>query len=102
MIHSFLIINKSGKIRLRRFYDGSTLEQQTERVQKISKLISSRPSNAGNIIDGDFGFDEKVTLVYRSYATLLFIVAIDAAESALATIDLIHVFVRALDQCFEK
>jgi len=41
-------------------------------------------------------------LIYRHYATLYFIFAVDEAESELGILDLIQVFVEALDKCFEN
>ena len=43
-----------------------------------------------------------VRLIYRHYATLYFIFAVDEAESELGILDLIQVFVEALDKCFEN
>jgi AP-3 complex subunit sigma len=41
-------------------------------------------------------------LIYRHYATLYFIFVADATESELGILDLIQVFVEALDKCFEN
>lgn len=45
-------------------------------------------------------FDSK--LIYRHYATLFFIFLVDQSESELGILDLIQVFVEALDQRFEN
>lgn len=44
----------------------------------------------------------KKRIVYRHYATLFFIFIVDSAESDLAILDLIQVFVEVLDRCFEN
>jgi AP-3 complex subunit sigma len=49
---------------------------------------------------GVWGKDTK--LVYRVYATLYFVVIVDGSESELGILDLIHVFVEALDHIFEN
>jgi AP-3 complex subunit sigma len=41
-------------------------------------------------------------LVYRHYATLFFVFAVDGSESELGILDLIQVFVEVLDKCFEN
>ena len=41
-------------------------------------------------------------VVYRHYATLYFIFIVDQQESDLGILDLIQVFVEALDKCFEN
>lgn len=52
--------------------------------------------------DGDGGDDNSVRLIYRHYATLYFIFAVDQCESELGVLDLIQVFVESLDKCFEN
>ena len=47
-----------------------------------------------------WGDDTK--LIYRHYATLYFVFAVDKLESDLGILDLIQVFVEALDKCFEN
>ena len=41
-------------------------------------------------------------MIYRHYATLYFVFAVDQQESDLGILDLIQVFVEALDKCFEN
>lgn len=41
-------------------------------------------------------------MIYRHYATLYFVFAVDKQESDLGILDLIQVFVEALDKCFEN
>lgn len=45
---------------------------------------------------------EATKIIYRHYATLYFIFAVDEQESDLGILDLIQVFVEALDRCFEN
>jgi len=47
-------------------------------------------------------FEPPSKLIYRHYATLYFVFAVDAQESDLGILDLIQVFVEALDKCFEN
>lgn len=46
------------------------------------------------------GKDSK--LIYRHYATLYFVFAVDSSESELGILDLIQVFVESLDKRFEN
>lgn len=46
-------------------------------------------------------FSKDTKLIYRHYATLYFVFAVDAAESELGILDLIQVLVEVLDKCFE-
>lgn len=45
---------------------------------------------------------DNVKLIYRHYATLYFVFAVDQQESDLGILDLIQVFVESLDRCFES
>jgi AP-3 complex subunit sigma len=45
---------------------------------------------------------KEVKLVYRHYATLYFVFAVDKQESELGILDLVQVFVEVLDKCFEN
>merc|ERR1711915_498806 len=59
--------------------------------------------NVCNFLEGGSligGSDYK--LIYRHYATLYFVFCVDSSESELGILDLIQVFVEALDKCFEN
>lgn len=45
---------------------------------------------------------DQIKLIYRHYATLYFVFAVDQQESDLGILDLIQVFVEALDKIFEN
>lgn len=53
-----------------------------------------------NIIEDGQIWGIKARIIYRHYATLYFIFIVDRSESELGTLDLIQIFVEALDQCF--
>eukprot|EP00758_Cryptobia_borreli_P002803 Tbor_TRINITY_DN3299_c0_g1::TRINITY_DN3299_c0_g1_i1::g.23760::m.23760/K12399/AP3S; AP-3 complex subunit sigma len=104
MIKAIIIINTSGKIRLLNFFENHIpLSSQQELVQKVFRTISKRGDNLCNFVDG---FSEWPTadtrIVYRRYATLCFVFVVDSSESQLAILDLIQVFVEALDRTFES
>ncbi|KAJ7155708.1 Adaptor protein complex sigma subunit [Mycena filopes] len=111
MIHAVLIFNTSGVARLTKFYTPLHQSSQTL-IPKIFSLICSRPADLCNFLDapeleaffepkiGEVG--ERCRVVYRNYATLYFVFVVDGAESELGILDLIHVFVGALDRAFEN
>lgn len=108
MIHAVLIFNTSGVPRLTKFYTPLHSASQPL-INKIFSLISRRPSNLCNFLDtpdlqemlGERIGDE-VRVVYRCYATLYFVFVVDTSESELGILDLIQVFVEALDRAFEN
>mmetsp|Transcript_14670 Transcript_14670/g.22718 ORF Transcript_14670/g.22718 Transcript_14670/m.22718 type:complete len:178 (-) Transcript_14670:210-743(-) len=104
MIKGVIIVNNQGKPRLAKFYQSVTSEEIQQRViRRVFEQISSRPDNFCNYLEGivpEWG--SNIKLIYRHYATLYFVFAVDAQESDLGILDLIQVFVEALDKCFEN
>ncbi|KAH9004308.1 Adaptor protein complex sigma subunit [Lactarius hatsudake] len=109
MIRSVIILNTSGVPRLTKFY--SPIHQSAQAiVAKIYSLISIRSPGSCNFLEapeldellGREDDNEKLRVVYRSYATLHFVFVVDSSESELGILDLIQVFVEALDRAFEN
>jgi AP-3 complex subunit sigma len=73
-------------------------------MREVFGVVSRRADRSCNFVDvpggGVWGADTK--LVYRHYATLYFVFAVDSSESELGILDLIQVFVETLDKCFEN
>lgn len=101
MIHSILIVNNHGKARLTKFYDRMPEEKQQQIIRECYQLVSRRSDRLCNFLETNV-FGPGTKLVYRHYATLYFIFVVDGGESELAILDLIQVFVEALDKCFEN
>ncbi|KAF8140004.1 clathrin adaptor complex small chain-domain-containing protein [Boletus edulis] len=104
MIHAVLIFNTSGVPRLTKFYTPLHQSPQTV-IPKIFSLISIRPAGLCNFLDAPEldaflgpkdDLDDRWRVVYRNYATLYFVF------SELGVLDLIQVFVEALDRAFEN
>ena len=109
MIKGVIIVNNLGVVRLAKFYEqvhvtGESAEQaQQSVIKKIYRAVSKRQDNQCNYLEGsipEWGATTK--LIYRHYATLYFVFAVDELESDLGILDLIQVFVEALDKCFEN
>lgn len=68
-------------------------------MSKIYSLVSTRALGSCNFLDapeldellGRKDVDEKLRVVYRSYATLHFVFVVDLSESELGMLDLIQV-----------
>ncbi|KAL7410016.1 clathrin adaptor complex small chain-domain-containing protein [Mrakia frigida] len=113
MILSVLIFNTTGVPRLSKFYTSTPPTVQRQLIAQIFKLVSDRPPGLCSFLDapelrqGDGGSssyeeDEDVRVIYRQFATLTFVFICDQAESELGVLDLIQVFVEALDRMFEN
>ncbi len=101
---SILIINNSGKPRLVKFYEQFTEAVQQAIVRETFSLLSKRSDSVCNFLEGGSvsALGKDTRLVYRHYATLFFVFAVDGSESELGILDLIQVFVEVLDKCFEN
>ncbi|XP_018649820.1 adaptor-related protein complex [Schistosoma mansoni] len=103
MIRAILIINNHGKPRLIKFYEHYSEDEQQKIVKEVFHLVSRRDDDVCNFLEGGTlvgGQDYR--LIYRHYATLYFVFCVDSSESELGILDLIQVFVEALDKCFEN
>ena len=104
MIKGIVIVNNSGKPRLVKFYQSVSGEDRQQTViRRVFQQVSTRPDSFCNYLEGSVPeWGENIKLIYRHYATLYFVFAVDAQESDLGILDLIQVFVEALDKRFEN
>jgi AP-3 complex subunit sigma len=115
MISAFLVFNGQGQPRLTKFYTQLDTSIQQRLISEIFTLVSNRPAGSCYFLPlppllaasasssaSDEQHDVPSLVTYRNYATLYFIVISTSTESPLALIDLIQVYVEALDQLFEN
>jgi AP-3 complex subunit sigma len=104
MIKGILIINNYGKPRLVKFYQSVTNEDEQQSViRKVFQQVAQRPDSFCNYLEGSIPeWGDTTKIIYRHYATLYFVFAVDKQESDLGILDLIQVFVESLDKCFEN
>ncbi|KGO59735.1 AP complex, mu/sigma subunit [Penicillium expansum] len=89
-------------------------QTQQSLIAQIYRLVAQRPASACNFLplppllsqgassSASGPSDTPTQITYRTYATLSFIMISTSTESPLALIDLIQVFVEALDRMFEN
>lgn len=103
MIKGIFIINNHGKVRLVQFYNKVDFALQQQTVREIFVQVSKRSDKVCNFIDTrGIKIWPDCQLIYRHYATLYFIFVADKNESELGILDLIQVFVEALDREFHN
>jgi len=105
MIKCVIIVNNHGKVRLSKFFQASELPEEMKGsvIRRVYQQVAIRPDSFCNYLEGSIPeFGEGTKLIYRHYATLYFIFAVDSQESDLGILDLIQVFVEALDKSFEN
>jgi AP-3 complex subunit sigma len=78
-------------------------DAQQNVIRKIYQQVSQRSDSFCNYLEGSIPeWGDTTKIIYRHYATLYFIFAVDKQESDLGILDLIQVFVEALDKNFEN
>jgi AP-3 complex subunit sigma len=104
MIKGIIIVNNHGKPRLVKFYQSVESESlQQSVIRRIFQQVAARPDSFCNYLEGTVPeWGDTIKLIYRHYATLYFVFAVDSQESDLGILDLIQVFVESLDRSFES
>ncbi|GAB7362557.1 hypothetical protein MBLNU230_g2874t1 [Neophaeotheca triangularis] len=116
MINAVLVFNNNGQPRMTKFYTQLDTSVQQRLISEIFTLVSARPASSCNFLPlppllapstsssqtSQTHNDAPSLVTYRHYATLYFIVISTSTESPLALLDLIQVFVEALDRLFEN
>ena len=101
MIKAIVVVNNHGKVRLSKFYTHVPVTKQQQVVKDLFGMVSKRSDGVCNFVE-DASFGKGTKVVYRVYATLIFIFVVDQSESELGILDLIHVMVEAFDHVFEN
>lgn len=96
MIRFILLQNRAGKTRLAKYY--SPLDEQGRHSLEalVHRTVTSRDPKHANVADLRGG----AKIVYRRYAGLYFILGLDPADSELAALEAVHLFVEVLDHYF--
>lgn len=71
-------------------------------MSEVTQKVAQRKDHYCNFIDDCTSILPPHKLIYRLYATLIFLFIIDESESELAVLDLIQVLVEVLDRSFEN
>jgi AP-1 complex subunit sigma 1/2 len=95
MIRFVLLLSRQGKVRLAKWYTTYTQKERAKIIRDISPLVLGRALKLCNFLDYQ---DSKV--VYKRYASLYFVVGMDATDNELITLEIIHQYVEVLDRYF--
>ncbi|KAL9716044.1 AP-1 adaptor complex sigma subunit Aps1 [Leucoagaricus gongylophorus] len=86
-----------GKVRLAKWYTTLPSKTKITTVRDVTQLVLNRKPKMCNVLEYK---GKKV--IYRRYASLFFIAEIDATDNELATLEILHRYVEALDKLFEN
>ncbi|KAK8807330.1 hypothetical protein WA158_004089 [Blastocystis sp. Blastoise] len=94
-IQYILLVSRQGKIRLQMFYNNATPAVANQVAHQTVSTVLARSPRFCNFIEQK---DSKI--VFRRYASLFFIVAIDPADNELLALEAIQHYVEILDQYY--
>ena len=96
MIHFLLLISRQGKVRLAKWFNPVPIKERTRIIREACAVAVGRSVKLCNVVD----FNESQRLVFRRYASLHFVCAVDKEDNELMTLEMIHHFVEVLDKYF--
>ncbi|CAM9145894.1 unnamed protein product [Ectocarpus fasciculatus] len=98
MIKFVLMVNKQGQTRLASYFEWFPIQERVALEAEIIRRCLSRTEYQCSFIEYR-GFK----VVYRRYASLFFVVAVDGDEAnELSVLEFIHSLVETLDKYFES
>jgi len=95
MIHFVILFSRQGKIRLQKWYEARPEKEKKKVTRELTSVVLSRKPKMCNFLEW-----KDLKIVYKRYASLFFLFAIDKEENELVTLELIHRFVEVLDKYF--
>eukprot|EP00727_Mastigamoeba_balamuthi_P001013 m51a1_g10909 Adaptor protein complex 1 (AP-1), sigma subunit B (287) ;mRNA; f:65306-66766 len=95
MMRFFLLVNRQGIVRLKKFWAPMDAKQTLRSIREVQKAVLSRSSRVSNFVDW-----QDYTLVYRRYAALCAVFCVDRTENELLQLEIIHQFIQILDVYF--
>ena len=95
MIHFLLLVSRQGKVRMSKWFTPAPPKQKEKDSKEVVSLVLHRGAKLCNVIEW-----REQKLIYRRYASLFFIVAVDATDNELLVLENIHHFVEILDKYF--
>ncbi len=98
MIKFILMVNKQGQTRLANYYDWLSIDERSTLEAEIIRKCLSRTEAQCSFMEY-----RGMKIIYRRYASLFFIVGVEADdENELGILEFIHAFVETLDKYFEN
>jgi hypothetical protein len=95
MINFLLLVSRQGKTRLTKWYESYAAKEKARIVREITATVLARAPKMCNFVEW-----RNKKIIYKRYASLFFIVCVDAEDNELITLEMIHLYVEVLDRYF--
>ncbi|KAM7533117.1 hypothetical protein Aperf_G00000127859 [Anoplocephala perfoliata] len=95
MIHFLALFSRQGKVRLQKWFISYTEKEKKNILREVMALVLARKPKMSSFLEW-----KDMKLVYRRYASLYFLCAIEPEDNELLTLEIIHRYVEILDKYF--
>ena len=95
MINFLLLVSRQGKTRLTKWYESYAAKEKARIVREITATVLARAPKMCNFVEW-----RNKKIIYKRYASLFFVVCVDAEDNELITLEMIHLYVEVLDRYF--
>ena len=95
MMHFMLLFSRQGKLRLQKWFTAYPEKQKKKIAREVITLVLNRKPKSCAFIEW-----KDMKLVYKRYASLYFMSAIEQDDNQLLTLETIHRYVEVLDKYF--
>jgi len=95
MFHWVLLLSRQGKTRLTKWFHPYTPKEKSRTIREVTAMVLNRAPKLCNFLEW-----KEYKVIFKRYASLYFVVAVDREDNELITLEVIHHFVEILDRYF--
>lgn len=90
-----LLFSRQGKVRLQKWFTAYPDKQKKKIIRDLVSNVLARKPKMSSFLEY-----KDLKIVYKRYASLYFLAAIESEDNQLITLEIIHRFVEVLDKVF--
>ncbi|XP_046854144.1 AP-1 complex subunit sigma-2-like [Xenia sp. Carnegie-2017] len=95
MFQYILLFSRQGKLRLQRWYTAMSQKDKRKITRELISIVLARKPKMCSFLEY-----RDLKIVYKRYASLYFVAAIENSDNELITLEIIHRYVELLDKYF--
>ena len=95
MLHFMILFSRQGKVRLQKWFTAYPDKQKKKIIRELVTNVLSRKPKMCSFLEY-----KDLKIVYKRYASLYFLAAIESEDNQLITLETIHRYVEVLDKYF--
>uniref|UniRef100_A0A6G1SPG0 AP complex subunit sigma n=1 Tax=Aceria tosichella TaxID=561515 RepID=A0A6G1SPG0_9ACAR len=95
MMHFMLLFSRQGKVRLQKWFMAYPDKQKKKIIRELVSIVLARKPKLCSFLEY-----KDLKIVYKRYASLYFLAAIESDDNQLLTLEIIHRYVEVLDKYF--